>query len=165
MNIITEHIRSVTQIQQTIFNDFQEYIIRSIPPISIVLYDLIKFILKSNIHIDILCFENWTKKILFDMKKNIFSNEQFDELQSYLYIRTKRSERNNQKQIWKERLILFKNDRFAEDLNQWIEEFEQILRTNDNEQEELSTRVNHHAMWYFAVLLMASSGHLNRGAI
>ncbi len=163
LNIITEHIKNVTQIQQTIFNDFQEYIIRSTSPIAIILYDLVKYVLKSNIYIDIKCFEYFTKKILFDSKKNIFSNEQIDELQSYLDIRIKRFQRNNQKQIWKERLNLFKNDQLSVDLNQWISEFEQILKTNDIEQKESSTIVVvDHAMWYFAVLLMASSGHLNK---
>lgn len=162
MNIITEHIQTVTQIQQTIFNDFQEHIIRSTSPISRVLYDLIKFVLKSNIHIDTNCFENFTKKILFDLKKTIFSNEQIDELQSCISIRTKRFQRNNQKQIWKERLNLFKNDQLTADLNQWIEEFEQILKSNDDEQKESSKIVVDHAMWYFGVLLMASSGHLNK---
>jgi len=162
LTIITEHIKTVTQIQQTIFNDFQEYIIRSTSPIPIILYDLIKSILKSNLHIDIKCLENFTKKILFDLKKDIFSNEQFNELESYLSIRTKRFERNNQKQIWKERLNLFKNDHLSVDLNQWISEFGQILKTDDIEQKESSAIVVDHAMWYFAVLLMSSSGHLNK---
>ncbi len=162
LNIITEHIKNVTQIQQTIFNDFQEYIIRSTSPIAIVLYNLVKYVLKSNIYIDIKCFEYFTKRILFDSKKNIFSNEQINELQLCLDIRIKRFERHNQKQIWKERLNLFKNDQISVDLNQWILEFEHILKTNDIEQKESSTIVIDHAMWYFAVLLMASSGHLNK---
>jgi hypothetical protein len=110
LNTITEHIHTVAQIQQTIFNDFQEYIIRSTPPISIVLYDLIKYFLQSHVHIDTKFFENLTKKNLFDLKKNLFSNEQFNELHLLLDIRTKRAERNNQKQVWKERLNLFKNN-------------------------------------------------------
>jgi len=162
LNIITEHIQNVTQIQQTIFNDFQEYIIRSTSPIAIVLYNLVKYVLKSNIYIDIKCFEYFTKRILFDSKKNIFSNEQINELQLCLDIRIKRFQRNNQKQIWKERLNLFKNDQISVDLNQWILEFEHILKTNDIEQKESSTIVIDHAMWYFAVLLMASSDHLNK---
>ncbi len=163
VNIIVEHIQTVTQIQQTIFNDFQEYIIRSASPIPKILYDLIKFLLKSNIHIDMNCFENFTKRILFDLKKSIFSIEQIDELQSCISIRTKRFQRNHQKQIWKERLNLFKNDQLTADLNQWIDEFEQILISDNNEKKDLSAIiVVDHAMWYFAVLIMTSSGHLNK---
>ncbi|CAF4146550.1 unnamed protein product [Rotaria sp. Silwood2] len=162
LNIITEHIKSVTQIEQTIFNDFQEHIIRSTSPISIILFDLIKYLLKSNIHIDMKSIEYLTHKILFDLKKNIFSNEQLNELHICFDIRAKRIERNHQKQIWKERLILFKNDQLLIDLNQWTLEFEQILNKNYNEEIKSERIVVENAMWYFAILLMASSGHLNK---
>ncbi|CAF3437622.1 unnamed protein product [Rotaria sp. Silwood1] len=159
---IREHINNVTQIQQTIFNDFQEYIIRSTSPISIVLFNLITDILKSNMYIDKKSIEYLTKNILFDLKKNIFSNEQLNELHICFDIRIKRFERNHQKQIWKERLILFKNNQLLIDLNQWILEFEQILNTNFNEDIKSEKIVVENAMWYFAVLLMTSSGHLNK---
>jgi hypothetical protein len=162
LNIIKEHIENVTQIQQTIFNDFQEYILRSTFPISIILFDLIKYLLQSNIHIDIQCLEYFTKKILFDLKKETFSNEQLDELHSCLNIRMKRLERNNQKQLWKERLHLFKNDKLTVDVNQWIADFVQILERNSIEQKQSEIIVVDNNMWYFAVLLMASSGHLNK---
>ncbi|CAF3890479.1 unnamed protein product, partial [Rotaria sordida] len=162
LNIITEHIKNVPQIHLTIFNDFQEYIIRSISPISINLFDLIKCLFKSKIHIDIKYIEYFTQKILFDLKKNIFSNEQLNELHIYYDIRMKRFERNHQKQIWKERLILFKNNQLLIDLNQWILEFIEILNTNYNEQIKSDIIVVENAMWYFGVLLMASSGHLNK---
>jgi hypothetical protein len=112
--------------------------------------------------VDIKSFEYFTEKILFDLKKDIFSNQQIDELRSCLSIRTKRFERNNQKQIWKERLNLFKNQQISANLNQWISEFEQILKPNDSEQRESALIIVDHAMWYFAVLIMASSGHLNK---
>jgi integrase len=74
----------------------------------------------------------------------------------------KRLERNNQKQIWKERLNLFKNDKLTVDVSQWIADFEQILERNSIEQKQSEIIVVDHTMWYFAVLLMASSGHLNK---
>ncbi|CAF0880501.1 unnamed protein product [Adineta steineri] len=163
LNLIKEHIENTTQIQQTIFNDFQEYIIRSKFPISTILFDLIKYIFQSNIYIDIQCFEYFTKRILFDMKKDCFSKEQFDELILNLNLRIKRYEINNKKQIWKERLNLFKNDKLTVDLNQWILELNEILKINPNElKQQTSTIVINHPMWYFAVLLMASSGHLTK---
>lgn len=162
LNLVKEHIENNTQIQQIDFNDFQEHIIRSTSPISKVIFDLIKYFLRSNIHINIECFDYFTNKILFDLKKDIFSNEQFNELHSYVDIRRQRFQRNCQKQIWKERLISFKNDNLSVDLNQWISEFEQILKSDLIEQKEPTIIIVDHAMWYFAVLLMASSGHLNK---
>lgn len=163
LETITYHIKNVTQIQQIMFNDFQEYIIRSISPISIILYNLIKHLLQSNIHIDKNSLENFTEKILFDLKKDIFTNEQIHELQTYVTIRNKRSERNKQKQIWKERLNLFKNNQIlSNDINQWLKDFEDILKINDIETKDSSIIVINHPMWYFAILLMASSGHLNK---
>ena len=161
---ISTHIRTVKQIQQTIFNDFEEYIIRATSPISIALYDLIKFLLRSNIHVDEVHLNNLTHNILFNLKKTLFSNEQITELQSYLSIRLRRFERAQAKSIWKERLNLFKTRQLSVDLKPWLDEFEQILQStldDDEEDEQLSNDVIHHAMWYFAVLIMSSSGHLN----
>lgn len=162
LDIITKHIQTTKQIQQTIFNDFEEYIIRSTSPIPVVLFDLIQCLLKSNIHIDEDHLKNFTEKILFDLKRNLFSNEQLTELQSYLSIRIKRFERTQAKQIWKERINLFKTNQLPTDLTPWLNEFDQILQSNTDEtDEELSNDVVHHAMWYFAVLILTSSGHLN----
>lgn len=163
LDIITNHIKTVTQIQPTIFNDFQEYIIRSTSPIPLILYDLIKNLLQSSIHIDIKSLDYFMKRILFDLKKDIFSNEQINELQTYFSIRNKRLERNNLKQIWKERVNLFKNDQISSiDLNQWISELEEIFKINDIEPKDSSIIVVNHPMWYFAILLMCSCGHLNK---
>lgn len=123
---------------------------------------MIKFLLKSSVHVDSKCFENFTEKILFAAKKTIFSNEQIEELQAALAIRTKRSQRNQQKQIWKERLNLFRNDQLTADLNSWLDDFEEILQFNDNEAKESPTIVVENAMWYFAVFILSSSGHLNK---
>ena len=162
LNIITKHIKTVKQFRQSIFNDFQEHIIRSTSPISRDLFDLIKYLFQSHIHIDKNCFEYFTKTILFDRKKDIFSTEQLNELHSYSDIRMKRLECKYQKQLWQERLLLFKNDNISVDLTEWISEFEQILMVNHTERRKSETMIVDHAMWYFAVLLMASSGHLNK---
>ena len=159
LDIITKHIQTTKQIQQTIFNDFEEYIIRSTSPIPVVLFDLVQYLLKSNIHIDEDHLKNFTEKILFDLKRNLFSNEQITELQSYLSIRIKRIERNQAKQIWKERIKLLKTNQLPADLTPWLNEFDQILQSNT--EEELSNDVVHHAMWYFTVLILTSSGNLN----
>lgn len=162
LEIITKHIQNTKQIQQTIFNDFEEYIIRSTSPIPPVLFDLTQNLLQSNIHIDEDHLRNFTEKILFDLKRNLFTNEQIIQLQSYLSIRQKRLERNQVKQIWKERINLFKSNQLPSDLTQWLDEFDQFLQSNTDEiEEELSNDVAHHAMWYFSVLILTSSGHLN----
>lgn len=77
-------------------------------------------------------------------------------------MRLKRFERNNQKQVWKERLNSFKNDQFTGDLNQWLTEFEQILKSDALDVKPISTIIVDHAMWYFAILFMSSSGHLSK---
>ncbi|CAF4812898.1 unnamed protein product, partial [Rotaria sp. Silwood2] len=64
LNIITEHIKTQSKIQQLILDDFQEYIIRSTSPISTILFDLIKYVLKSNIYIDIKYLKYFSKTIL-----------------------------------------------------------------------------------------------------
>ncbi|UJR38217.1 hypothetical protein I4U23_030890 [Adineta vaga] len=163
LTIIEKHFDTTSQIQPIIFDDIQEYLIRSTSPISGSLYDLIKHLFKSVIHIDKQCLDHFTQKILFEMKKEIFSSEQLQELHSYLDIRIKRYERHNQKQIWKERLNLFKNDQLSTvDLNQWIKEFQEILKSDSMDVKPTSTVIVDHAMWYFAVLFMGSSGHLNK---
>ncbi|CAF3068718.1 unnamed protein product [Rotaria sp. Silwood2] len=163
LNIIIEHIKTTLKIQQTIFNDFQEYIIRSSSPISTILFDSIKYLLESNIYIDIKYLEYFSKTILFDMKKKIFSNEQLDELKIYFNIRMKYFERNNQNQIWKKRLILFKKDnKIQNDLNQWISELDQVLNTDLYEQTESEKNLFQYSTWYFTILIMTSSVHLNK---
>ena len=160
--IIAEHIKTVSQIQQTIFNDFQEHIIRAKAPVSSDLFELIKHFLKSTIHVDETCFEHLTKRILFDAKKTIFSEVELADLQSAVEIRTHRLHRNQQKQVWKERLNQLKNEKLVGDLKQWLSDFEEILQTDQVEKQELTGNVVDHAMWYFAVLSMASSGHLSK---
>ncbi|CAF1460969.1 unnamed protein product [Adineta ricciae] len=162
LTVIEKHLTNATQMQPTIFNDFQEYIIRSTPPISPNLYDLIRNVLRSSIYIDKQYLDNFTARILFEKKKDIFSTEQLQEFHSCLDMRMKRFERNNQKQVWKERLNSFKNDQFIGDLNQWLTEFEQILKSDSVDVKPTSTIIVDHAMWYFAILFMSSSGHLSR---
>jgi len=161
---IREHAQKFPQLQSSYFNDLQQHVIRAPAPVSTVLYNFIKFLLRSAVHIDGKSLDYFTKTLLFDLKKDIFSNEQIDELQSALEVRTKRSQRNQQKQIWKERLNQFHNDQSPVDLNQWIDEFNETIKSNDSEANTSSTNVVaiDHAMWYFAVLTMASSGHLNK---
>ncbi|CAF3559986.1 unnamed protein product [Rotaria socialis] len=159
LNEITEHIQTKPVIQQTIFNDFQEYIIRSTSPI---LFDLIKYLLKSNIFINIEYLEYFSNRILFDMKKDIFSNEQLDELHRYCGNRMKRFECNN-RELWTERSILFQNDKTIQnDLNQWILALDQVLSTNLIEQINDEKIVVQHSFWYSTILIMASSNHLNK---
>ncbi|CAF3369568.1 unnamed protein product, partial [Rotaria socialis] len=159
LNEITEHIQTKPAIQQTIFNDFQEYIIRSTSPI---LFDLIKYLLKSNIFLNIEYLEYFSNRILFDMKKDIFSNEQLDELHRYCGNRMKRFECNN-RELWTERSILFQNDKTIQnDLNQWILALDQVLSTNLIEQINDEKIVVQHSFWYSTILIMASSNHLNK---
>ncbi|CAF4619784.1 unnamed protein product, partial [Rotaria magnacalcarata] len=155
-------MKNTKQIEKTTFNDFQEHILRSTSPISTILFDLIKYVLQSSTHMDVKCFENFTKTVLFDLKKDIFSNEQLNELHSCLNVRMKRFEHNRQKEVWKERLGLFKNDKITADLNKWISEFETILKIDFNEPIKSEAIGVDNAMWYFAVLLMTSSGHLSK---
>ncbi|CAF3633749.1 unnamed protein product [Rotaria sp. Silwood1] len=163
LNIIIEHIKTQSKIQQLILDDFQEHIIRSTSPISTILFDLIKYVLKSNIYIDIKYLEYFSKTILFDMKKNIFSNEQFDELHIYYNILMKNFERDNPIQAWKERIVLFKNgNKIPNDLDQWISELDQIINKTLIKKRKSQKNVLQHAMWYFIILTMASSGHLNQ---
>ena len=159
---VAEHIKNASQIQQSIFNDFQEHIVRSKTPVSSELFDLIKHFLKSTSHVDGPCFEHLTTKVLFDEKKAIFSDVELADLQSAVEVRTHRLHRNQQKQLWKERLNQLKNETLNVDLNQWIADFGQILETDQMEKQELTGNIVDHAMWYFAVLLMASSGHLSK---
>ncbi|CAF4739127.1 unnamed protein product, partial [Rotaria sp. Silwood2] len=135
LNIITEHIRTTSKLQQSILNDFLEHIIRSTSPISTVLFDLIQNLLKSKLDIDIIYLEYFSNTILFDMKKDIFSNEQLDELHEYCNIRMKRFGYNNQIQLWEEHLNKQKK-------------FEKIGIQNPT--------------WYFIILMMTSSGRLNK---
>ncbi|CAF4663813.1 unnamed protein product, partial [Rotaria sp. Silwood2] len=163
LNIITEHIKTQSKIQQLILDDFQEYIIRSTSPISTILFDLIKYVLKSNIYIDIKYLKYFSKTILFDMKKNIFSNEQLDELHIYYNILIKNFERDNPIQAWKERIVLFKNGNIIpNDLDQWISELDQLINKTLIKKRNSQKNVLQHAMWYFIILTMASSGHLNQ---
>ncbi|CAF3201556.1 unnamed protein product [Rotaria socialis] len=162
LNTLAEHMKNTKQIQKTTFNDFQEHILRSTTPISTTLFNLIKCALKSSTYMDVKCCENFTKTILFDLKKDIFSNEQLNELHSCLNVRMKRFEHSRLKEVWKERLGLFKNDKITADLNKWISEFETILKIDFNEPIKSEAIIVDNAMWYFAVLLMTSSGHLSK---
>ncbi|CAF2201932.1 unnamed protein product [Rotaria magnacalcarata] len=159
LNEIAEHIQTKPAIQQSIFNDFQEYIIRSTSPI---LFDLIKYLLKSNIFINIEYLEYFSNRILFDMKKDIFSSEQLDELHRYCGNRMKRFECNN-REVWTGRSILFQNDKtIRNDLNQWILTLDQVLNTDLTEQINDEKIVVQHSFWYSIILIMASSNHLNK---
>ena len=162
LKTIEEHIRGVSQLQQPYFNDFQEYLLRSTPPISNGLFNLTKHLLQSNIHVDATCLEYFTTQILFQSKTSLFSPAQLDELRASLLIRTQRSQRSQQKQIWKTRLGQFKGSTVSADLEQWLRDFAHVLNSGQVQQEDPSTIAVDHAMWYFAVLSMASSGHLNK---
>ncbi|CAF4573939.1 unnamed protein product, partial [Rotaria sp. Silwood2] len=163
LNIITEHIRTTSKLQQSILNDFLEHIIRSTSPISTVLFDLIQNLLKSKLDIDIIYLEYFSNTILFDMKKDIFSNEQLDELHEYCNIRMKRFGYNNQIQLWEERLILFKNNnKIPNDPHQWVLELDQVLNTDLNKQKKFEKIGIQNPTWYFIILMMTSSGRLNK---
>ncbi|CAF4583458.1 unnamed protein product, partial [Rotaria sp. Silwood2] len=163
LNIITEYIKTQSKIQQLILDDFQEHIIRSASSISTILFDLIKYVLKSNIYIDIKYLEYFSKTILFDTKKNIFSNEQLDELHIYYNILIKNFERDNPIQAWKERIVLFKNGNIIpNDFDQWISELDQVFNKTLIKKRKSQKNVLQHAMWYFIILTMASSRHLNQ---
>ncbi|CAF1296905.1 unnamed protein product [Rotaria magnacalcarata] len=63
----------------------------------------------------------------------------------------------------KERLILFKNNKMIKsDLNQWISELDQVLNTDLTEQTNYEKTVVQHCLWYFIILIMTSSNHLNK---
>ncbi|CAF2799963.1 unnamed protein product [Rotaria sp. Silwood2] len=100
LNIITEHIRTTSKLQQSILNDFLEHIIRSTSPISTA---------------------------------------------------------------WKERIVLFKNGNIIpNDFDQWISELDQVFNKTLIKKRKSQKNVLQHAMWYFIILTMASSRHLNQ---
>ncbi|CAF4734163.1 unnamed protein product, partial [Rotaria sp. Silwood2] len=92
-----------------------------------------------------------------------FSNEQLDELHIYYNILIKNFERDNPIQAWKERIVLFKNGNIIpNDLDQWISELDQLINKTLIKKRNSQKNVLQHAMWYFIILTMASSGHLNQ---
>jgi len=64
---IREHAQKFPQLQSSYFNDLQQHVIRAPAPVSTVLYNFIKFLLRSAVHIDGKSLDYFTKTLLFDL--------------------------------------------------------------------------------------------------
>ncbi|CAF4178040.1 unnamed protein product, partial [Didymodactylos carnosus] len=166
LNDINKHVHDSTETKRTMLNDLQEYLLRSNGTISELLYVTLKQFIVSGLKSDNLLY-NRICHLIFNEKKNLFSEQQINELAECVHIREKRVERNIQRTNWRKRLASMKNQHVEEDIDQLLNDLEQVLNAIESEHlahekdEEESQYILNHYQWYNSILLLASCGHLN----
>ncbi|CAF1261278.1 unnamed protein product, partial [Didymodactylos carnosus] len=166
LNDINIHVHNSTETKRMMLNDIQEYLLRSDGSIDQLLYEILKEFITKNLNLDNL-FYNRICHLIFNTKKNLFNEQQTNELTECVRTREKRLERNNKRSNWLKRLAGMKNQQVNEDIDQLLNDLEQMLneitsRSSQSEKnKEKSQYILNYYRWYDSILLLASCGHLN----